>query len=904
MKVPGVRTPPVAGSGMSCGEPAPFGAPAGGEELVSAKTLPAKLLAVATVLATTVCLTVSVSESSATTARYPQWPTRVDWQSYVMAPRSASVTPVRVVRTSGSVKGVRSFTGTPGGRITLTATAHGPSPTIVFDYGRDVGGVPYFVASSESGSPMLHSAYSEGLQYLGPQGDGGPSASDAGDASRADDLTIANPGTLTTGLIQGGERYELVSLTSPGTVTLSSLGIRFTPVRAVPGDYRGWFASSSLLLNRIWYDGAYTTQLDELRPRSVPPPWNVDSGALVSVGGKVGVLDRGAGWSDYTMSFDVRAADATAGWVVRASSPSSAYLFILHEPAPASDSPDTLREVALGPHEFSFIADIDLPRPVHAVDWQSVKTVTFGGRITTSIDGRVAATFDTAALAPGVSAYARGTVGFATLGSEAAYKDLEVTSPDGRVLFASALSKPSALKAFSGPDVDAPDPLPMIVDGAKRDRVVWSADLGVEVPNVMYTTAASSYVRDSLELLGSYQVADGESGTNVDPTSPLATFPQSGSTYSASYSMDEVDNIATYYLYSGDLSFVRSEWPMITRELSFNRSLIDSRGLLVTDAGDGQDWDYYDGEKTGEVTAYNVIYYETLSDAASLAAALGMSAQAARYSQEAESLRTAVNRYLFDPLTDLYGLSAAQPDVVAEDANSLAVLFGIAPPNKSSAILDALDRALPSTLYGPLAYSADSGMTPGISPYVTNEEVLALFSTGDSSEALRLITTLWGHMDAPGPDYTGADWEFLAPDGSPGFGGSTSLAHGWSSGATAALSAYVLGAAPSTPGFATWSVKPHPGSLSWTEGEVPTPHGPLAVRWAHDDSGSFSLSVSAPSGTSGDVSVPVPTMGAQVRIRTQGEPGPGRVLHSAPGSSYLSVRVKGGDTYNFYVAPS
>ena len=83
-------------------------------------------------------------------------------------------------------------------------------------------------------------------------------------------------------------------------------------------------------------------------------------------------------------------------------------------------------------------------------------------------------------------------------------------------------------------------------------------------------------MQGSLRLLGSYQVADGETGTNVNPTAPLATFPQSGSTYSTSYSMDEVDNIATYYLYTGDLAFVRAEWPVITRELAYNASLVDA----------------------------------------------------------------------------------------------------------------------------------------------------------------------------------------------------------------------------------------------------------------------------------------------------------------------------------------
>jgi alpha-L-rhamnosidase len=838
--------------------------------------------------------------------RAPQWPARADWQGYVVAPKAPDVLPVRVIRTSGSVTGANTLTDPGGsGRVTLAMKTGGPTPTIVLDYGKDVGGVPYFDVRSESRSPVLRSAYSEGLQYLGPDGDATPSASPAGDASRVDDLTVAYPGTLTTGLIQGGERYERITLASPGRLTLSSVGIRFTALRVTANDFRGWFDSSSPELDRIWYDGAYTTQLDELPAGSVPAPWTITDGALDAVGGGSGVLRQGLNWTDYTMSFDTRVVDNNAGWLVRASSSSSGYLFII-DADNGPGSRDTLQEVAIGPDQFAVIGGVQLPRTFTADRWHRVKAVASGTRITTSIDGRRVATFDTDSLTSGSPVYRSGTVGFAALGSSAMFRNLDVTGPGGATLYANDLSESSALADFPGPDVMTPDRWPVIMDGAKRDRVVWSGDLGVEVPNVFNTTGGASFVRGSLQLLASYQVADGESGTNVDPTSPLGTFPQSGSNYSTSYSMDEVDNIATYYLYTGDLSFVRSEWPMITRELAYNESLVDSRGLLVTNGNDGMDWDYYDGSKTGEVSAYNDIYYQTLVSAASMADALGRATQADAYRQEATNLRTAINEYLLDPSTGLYAVSNLQPAAVAQDGNSLAVLFGIAPKEKDPTILDALAKALPSTPYGPLPFSSNAGFRAAVSPFVTNEEVEALFATGDSAPAISLLRTLWGYMDAPGPDYSGADWELVGADGSPGFGDATSLAHGWASGATADLSSYVLGVTPSTAGFRSWSVKPYPGTLSWAEGNVPTPHGTIGVRWAQDhSSGRFALQVSAPNSTRGTISVPVPRSGAVVTVRSvKAGRGPHqRVVSSPAGASYVAVSVTGGAIYDFDVVP-
>jgi hypothetical protein len=91
-------------------------------------------------------------------------------------------------------------------------------------------------------------------------------------------------------------------------------------------------------------------------------------------------------------------------------------------------------------------------------------------------------------------------------------------------------------------------------------------------------------------------------------------------------------------------------------------------------------------------------------------------------------------------------------------------------------------------------------------------------------------------------------------DQSPGI---TSLAHGWSTGPVAALSGYVLGLRPTSPGSATWTVEPQPGDLRFAQGSAATPRGPLISRWVrgvHDRT--FRFTVIAPVGTRGTVAVP------------------------------------------------
>ena len=45
--------------------------------------------------------------------------------------------------------------------------------------------------------------------------------------------------------------------------------------------------------------------------------------------------------------------------------------------------------------------------------------------------------------------------------------------------------------------------------------------------------------------------------------------------YSLSYSMYYVLNLASYYLYSGDLDFVRSQYAIVQRQMAYNRALVD-----------------------------------------------------------------------------------------------------------------------------------------------------------------------------------------------------------------------------------------------------------------------------------------------------------------------------------------
>jgi hypothetical protein len=367
---------------------------------------------------------------------------------------------------------------------------------------------------------------------------------------------------------------------------------------------------------------------------------------------------------------------------------------------------------------------------------------------------------------------------------------------------------------------------PSVLDGAKRDRAIWSGDLGIEGQGIADTlgTNGNDYVKQSLLTL----ITSSPQGGGLNADTLFRTGP-----YSNSYSSWTLDAATEYYRNTGDAAFAQQVLPSLEGQLAYDATLTNGSGLIVTGANisttnGGYDWDFYDGAKTGVVTAYNALYYRALQDVAYIEAGLGNTAKAAAYNQTAGQVRDAINANLLNPSTGTYYLSESDHATLAQDGNALAVLFGIAPAPDLPRILNSM-----KSLWGPHGSEPYSGTTYSnlISPFITAFEVEADYLAGDTTDAERLLSLTWNQMiDPRNPFYTGTMWENIGPDGTA-TEARTSLAHGWASGPTPIMISDVLGVQPVAPGYQTFTVDPHPGTLRWAQGAVPTPYGQITVRW-------------------------------------------------------------------------
>jgi hypothetical protein len=298
---------------------------------------------------------------------------------------------------------------------------------------------------------------------------------------------------------------------------------------------------------------------------------------------------------------------------------------------------------------------------------------------------------------------------------------------------------------------------------------------------------------------------------------------------------------------------------------------------------------------------------------AELADAEGRPSTAADFRHKAIVLKEAVNRYLWDPVKGAF-VDFVGSTHVDEAGNSMAVMYGLATPQQSERILaylhghndriymttsgtwgatnpagstdfdrpflpgdsdlDVADWSAPYTQWGwdwgmgtgPDDFTKQYNYNYSLVPWAEAFEVQADFTSGEDGAAIDLIDRAWGTMLRLGPS---TFYEASRYDGTPAYElGSQhdTVVHRWASGVGALLQQYVLGIEPTTPGFRSWRIEPHGGPLAWAQGRVPTPEGSLTAWWRWDGSAAarrgYTMVVSAPSGTSGDVALPVADLGS------------------------------------------
>ncbi|HEY1985282.1 MAG TPA: trehalase family glycosidase [Terracidiphilus sp.] len=378
----------------------------------------------------------------------------------------------------------------------------------------------------------------------------------------------------------------------------------------------------------------------------------------------------------------------------------------------------------------------------------------------------------------------------------------------------------------------------ILTDGAKRDRMVWPGDLGIAGLTAYVSTGDTLSVTNDLDTLFALQNSSGA----LPYMGPEAC----NGTVSDTYHLWTLVGVVDFYLYSGNRAWLIAHWPQIESAIKYSTAKVDTHGLLSVDMT--ADWGR--NAPGGEEISANALLYHVLRGASFLASEVGDMKRAALYDAQASSLRAAIQSRLWNNSAGMYADKPGS-SLFPQDGNALALWFGVPEPGAARAAISTnLKRRW--NLFG-----AKTPERPGIiGTFPGSMETMAHFAAGEDENALDLIRLEWGYMLTSRFGTGSTFWEGYGTDGRPTYGTDTSLAHGWATGPTGALTQYVAGIAPELSSSVQFHFIPHPGDLSSVSATVPLAAGTVSVSWTRTASG-FAASVNAPASVTGRYGVPI-----------------------------------------------
>jgi hypothetical protein len=333
---------------------------------------------------------------------------------------------------------------------------------------------------------------------------------------------------------------------------------------------------------------------------------------------------------------------------------------------------------------------------------------------------------------------------------------------------------------------------------------------------------------------------------DLDPRVARATFAHlmKHPTWPTEWSLHMPMFAAADYEATGDPQLAAADFAALKQKLLMDKARGDGllRAYAIVDWPDAERDGYNDHKPAPrdkrqigpEVnTVVNAFYINALNRTAMLARALHKDDDAAELEAAAKKAGDSFNRVLFDEQRGAY-VDGEGSRHASLHANMFPLAFGLVPPERREKVADFVQsRGMACSVYG--------------AQYLLE----ALFNAGRDEYAVQLMTARdersWWHMIELGSTMTLEAWDAK-------FKPNLTWNHAWGSAPANIISRFVLGVRPLTPGHAKILIAPQAGSLAWSRGRVPTPHGTVMVDMRNEQP--FKLVVEIPDGATARVELP------------------------------------------------
>ena len=361
------------------------------------------------------------------------------------------------------------------------------------------------------------------------------------------------------------------------------------------------------------------------------------------------------------------------------------------------------------------------------------------------------------------------------------------------------------------------------MDCPDRERAQWWGDEVNELGEAFYALSPSA---QQLALKGIYELMNWQrkDGVIASPVPSVNWYKELPLQMLASVGHY---GFYTQYFFSGDSSFV----PVIYDRLKIYLHDVwktDERSLVAERPGD---WNWGDwGESVDIGVLTNCWYYLALQAEKEFARMLNRTEDVRFITSKMSRIKENFDLRFW---TGTAYRSPGYKGKTDDRSQAMAVLSGLAGKDKYPAIKKVLRKE----------YHA--------SPYMEKYVLEALFRMDDAAFALQRMKDRYAKMMSY-PDYTTLfeGWGI----GADGFGGGT-INHAWSGGPLTILSQLLCGVEPTSPGFKTFRVAPHLGTLTEASVSVPSHYGAIEAK-IESGKRNFTLEITVPPGTCGQVILP------------------------------------------------
>ncbi|KAH6658223.1 Six-hairpin glycosidase-like protein [Truncatella angustata] len=395
----------------------------------------------------------------------------------------------------------------------------------------------------------------------------------------------------------------------------------------------------------------------------------------------------------------------------------------------------------------------------------------------------------------------------------------------------------------------------VLVDGGKRDRLIWPGDIAISGPSIFVSTNSLDPIRNGIDALFLQQQADGRLPYAGEPFNEFIGNKTNTTVWlwSFTYHCHTLNDLYDYYLFTGDIEYLESYWSQYTLGVNYLLQFIDSTGLAnVTSSSD---W-LRVGMGGHNIEANSILYF-TLKNAISLAAVVNDKSDVGNWTISAAGIPPAANDLLWDESVSLYRDNDTQQVLYPQDGNAWAIISGVANGSRAEAVSDSL-AARWIRPYG--APAPEGGET--ISPFVSGFEIQAHYKVGRADRAVDLTEFMYADFMLDDPRMTNSSFiEGYSTNGSlhyPAYKNDprVSHAHGWATGPTSSLSFLGAGIQLLAAAGKTWKIAPALGGLTSLEAGYETPLGAYAAEW-HNSSCGFTGRFETPEGTSGSFDIAI-----------------------------------------------